>query len=74
MDLSKSSMAPKSKGSRNDDLKQEDILQAVVFADSFNTKFMPITKEKPRVFFKEHICFSSMRNTNSVLTWDDAVC
>lgn len=42
-------MAPKSRGSRNDDLKQEDILQAVVFADSFNTRFMPITIKKPRV-------------------------
>ena len=42
-------MAPKSKGSRSDDLKQEDILQAVVFADSFTTRFRPITLQKPRV-------------------------
>ena len=41
-------MAPKGKG-RGDDLKQEDILQAVVIADSFNVKFGPITDEKPRV-------------------------
>ena len=52
-------MAPKSRGSKNDDLKQEDILQAVVFADSFNTKFMPITKEKPRVRIEAVVSFKS---------------
>jgi len=42
-------MAPKSKpGSGNSDLKQEDILQAVVFADSFNTKFAPVSNDRPR--------------------------
>ena len=29
--------------------KEEDPLQAVVIADSFNSKFLPITLEKPRV-------------------------
>lgn len=29
--------------------REEDPLQAVVIADSFNSKFMPITAEKPRV-------------------------
>jgi hypothetical protein len=42
--------APKSKPSP---LKREDnaeeILQAVVVADSFNERFLPITLEKPRV-------------------------
>ncbi|BFZ15193.1 hypothetical protein BsWGS_18231 [Bradybaena similaris] len=40
-------MAPKGK-SRNEDLVQEDILQAVVIADSFNVRFGPITYKKPR--------------------------
>ena len=31
--------------------KEEDPLQAVVIADSFNSKFSPITVECPRVFF-----------------------
>lgn len=43
-------MAPKSKsGAGNVDLKQEDILQAVVFADSFNNNFSPISHDRPRV-------------------------
>ena len=29
--------------------KSEDVLQAVILADSFNYKFSPITREKPRV-------------------------
>jgi len=45
-------MAPKTKsGSGNSDLKQEDILQAVVFADSFNTKFAPVSHDRPRVSY-----------------------
>uniref|UniRef100_A0A0B7AAV3 Translation initiation factor eIF2B subunit epsilon n=1 Tax=Arion vulgaris TaxID=1028688 RepID=A0A0B7AAV3_9EUPU len=40
-------MAPKGK-SRNEDLVQEDILQAVVIADSFNVRFGPMTYKKPR--------------------------
>lgn len=43
-------MAPKGKsGNRGDDLRQDEILQAVVIADSFNVRFGPITQEKPRV-------------------------
>ncbi|KAJ8297595.1 hypothetical protein KUTeg_024126 [Tegillarca granosa] len=38
-------MAPK----KREDLKQEDVLQAVVIADSFNVRFCPITEKKPRV-------------------------
>ncbi|XP_062611312.1 translation initiation factor eIF-2B subunit epsilon-like [Saccostrea cucullata] len=42
-------MAAKSKGKqRGEDLKQEDVFQAVVIADSFNIRFAPITKEKPK--------------------------
>jgi len=40
-------MAPKNKA-RNEDLKQEEILQAVVVADSFNVRFGPVTRQKPR--------------------------
>lgn len=29
--------------------KEEDSLQGVILADSFNFKFLPITLEKPRV-------------------------
>ena len=40
-------MSAKSK--KREDFKQEDVLQAVVIADSFNIRFAPITKDKPRV-------------------------
>lgn len=42
-------MAPKGKTSQREDLKQEDILQAVVIADSFNVRFGPVTERRPRV-------------------------
>ena len=32
-----------------DTIQTEELLQAVVLADSFDTKFMPITLEMPRV-------------------------
>ncbi|XP_071793924.1 translation initiation factor eIF2B subunit epsilon-like [Asterias amurensis] len=38
----------KSKGKGDNVLQQEDVLQAVVLADSFNVKFAPITLERPR--------------------------
>lgn len=41
-------MSSKKKGPR-EDFKQEDVLQAVVIADSFNVRFAPITQDKPRV-------------------------
>lgn len=41
-------MASKGKKQR-EDLKQEDVLQAVVIADSFNVRFAPLSFEKPRV-------------------------
>ena len=30
-------------------VKQEDVIQAVIIADSFNSRFAPITHRKPRV-------------------------
>ncbi len=36
-------------GGAGEDFKQEDVLQAVVIADSFNVRFAPITNDKPRV-------------------------
>lgn len=45
-------MAPASKSSsKNEEFKQEDILQAVVFADSFSSEFAPISDTKPRALF-----------------------
>ncbi|XP_052280601.1 translation initiation factor eIF-2B subunit epsilon-like [Dreissena polymorpha] len=45
-------MAPKGKsGGANSDLKQEDILQAVVFADSFVSTFAPVSDDIPRALF-----------------------
>lgn len=41
-------MASKQKRNR-DDYKEEDVLQAIVIADSFNIRFMPVTLQKPRV-------------------------
>lgn len=42
-------MSSKEKNKRNDTwLDAEDIIQAVVIADSFNYRFLPITSEKPR--------------------------
>ncbi|CAD5119454.1 DgyrCDS8061 [Dimorphilus gyrociliatus] len=42
-------MAAKRKKNTGTDLKQEEILQAVVIADSFNVRFAPITTDLPRV-------------------------
>lgn len=54
-------MAPKAKSAAsNADLKQEDIVQAVVFADSFNTNFSPTSDNKPRVLK----IFNSTRKKN----------
>ncbi|XP_072167243.1 translation initiation factor eIF2B subunit epsilon-like [Diadema setosum] len=41
-------MSKKAKGKGDNSLEQEDVLQAVVVADSFNTRFAPVTLEKPR--------------------------
>ena len=45
----RSKMASAKRKGRGDDLKQEEILQAVVIADSFNVRFGPATSKKPRV-------------------------
>ena len=42
-------MASKKKGGRGDEFKQEDILQAVVIADSFDARFAPISRKTPLV-------------------------
>jgi len=41
-------MASRKSQLKSDDLKQEDILQAVVIADSFNVRFLPLTHDRPR--------------------------
>lgn len=41
-------MASRKSHLKADDLKQEDILQAVVIADSFNVRFLPLTHDRPR--------------------------
>jgi hypothetical protein len=43
-------MGPKTKKAGREDLKAEDVLQAVVFADSFmKPRFAPLTAEVPKV-------------------------
>jgi translation initiation factor eIF-2B subunit epsilon len=37
------------KPSQQQDLKTEEVLQALILADSFDQRFTPITLEKPRV-------------------------
>ena len=39
----------RAKGKGDNSLEQEDVLQAVVIADSFNSRFAPVTFERPRV-------------------------
>ena len=36
-------------GNNGDDLKKEDVLQAVVLADSFAIRFRPFTSDQPKV-------------------------
>lgn len=42
-------MAPKANGKEKAGLEEEDVLQAVILADSFNKRFSPLTLNKPRV-------------------------
>ena len=43
-------MPPKSSSGKEKDLAEEDeVLQAVILADSFNKRFKPLTVGKPRV-------------------------
>jgi hypothetical protein len=44
-----SKKSSKAKDKQNPDLLQEETLQAIILADSFDQKFMPITLEAPRV-------------------------
>jgi len=41
----------KKKSSKREEFKQEEVLQAVVLADSFNIRFAPLTHSRPRVMF-----------------------
>jgi translation initiation factor eIF-2B subunit epsilon len=41
-------MAPKAAAGVEGELEDE-VLQAIILADSFNKRFMPLTLEKPRV-------------------------
>lgn len=47
-------MASKKSGGKNT-LKQEQVYQAVVIADSFNRRFEPLTLNQPRVRFNDII-------------------
>lgn len=43
-------MPPKSSSGKDKDIAEEDeVLQAVILADSFNKRFKPLTVGKPRV-------------------------
>ena len=42
-------MPPKQNGKEKDLAGDEDVLQAVILADSFNKRFRPLTLGKPRV-------------------------
>ena len=43
-------MPPKSSSGKEKDIAEEDeVLQAVILADSFNKRFKPLTVGKPRV-------------------------
>lgn len=44
-----SSMKSNMRSSAKDDLKQQEIMQAVVIADNFNQKFTPLTNSIPMV-------------------------
>ena len=35
-----------------EDLQKDEVVQAVIIADSFDSKFGPLTTTKPRVSFK----------------------
>jgi hypothetical protein len=45
----KSSAAAGKSGANASEFKQEEVLQAVLLADSFAVKLRPLTKEKPKV-------------------------
>ena len=48
----------KSKGLQSAGLQQENILEAVVVADSFNNRFSPVDNDQPKVCY-EYLCFYS---------------
>lgn len=42
-------MSKKKSNQSREEFKEEEIVQAVVIADSFNVRFAPLTKDRPRV-------------------------
>ena len=42
-------MPPRSNGKEKMQGEEEEVLQAVILADSFNKRFKPLTVNKPRV-------------------------
>lgn len=44
-------MPPKNTGKEKDISDEDEVLQAVILADSFNKRFKPLTVGKPRVRF-----------------------
>ena len=54
-------MPPKSASGKEKDIADEDeVLQAVILADSFNKRFKPLTVGKPRV--RPHILIRRLRS------------
>lgn len=47
-------MPPKASSSKDKDLTagEEDVIQAVILAESFNKRFKPLTTDRPRVRFQ----------------------
>ena len=42
-------MPPKNTGKEKDLADEDEVLQAVILADSFNKRFKPLTVDRPRV-------------------------
>lgn len=55
-------MAPKSSVGKDKLIDEDDVLQAVILADSFNKRFRPLTSRKPRV---RHLPLTTHRSIRS---------
>jgi len=52
-------------------LDEEEILQAVILADSFNKRFRPLTTQQPRVRLTTSLqCFPLPINTHTTMFFD----
>ena len=61
-------MSKKDKGKKGTEKwDAEDVIQAVVIADSFNFRFLPITTEKPRALLPLSTAPSSTTLSSSLL-------